>query len=350
KTCIVVMGVLCILYSVVGGIEAVIWTDVVQAFILMGGALFSLLFILARVDGGLGEAVRVAADGRHFFETVNWNWDLTVASGWVIVIGSLFHNLLPYTASQDVVQRYVTTPDQQTAARGIWLNALVSVPAQGLFFCIGTALFVFYKQQPGQLEVTLQNDAIFPFFIMSQLPVGVAGLVVAGIFAAAQSTLASRMKSIATAYVADFHHRLRPAASDRDCLRVARWATILVGAAGTVAALVMAATDIRTIYSLVLEFMGLLGGTLSGLFVLGIFSRRASGHGALVGAVLSAAIVFSVRLIHPLNVYAYAPLGLISCVVIGWLISLPAPVAPGRIDGLTLTRAATTKETQKRNK
>jgi Na+/proline symporter len=214
----------------------------------MGGALFSLLFILARVDGGLGEAVRVAADGRHFFETVDWSRDLTVASGWVILIGSLFHNLLPYTASQDVVQRYVTTPDQQTAARGIWLNALVSVPAQGLFFCIGTALFVFYKQQPAQLEVTLQNDAIFPFFIMSQLPVGVAGLVVAGIFAAAQSTLASSLNSIATAYVTDFHHRLRPAASDQDCLRVARWATMLVGVAGTVAALVMASTDIRTVY------------------------------------------------------------------------------------------------------
>ncbi len=95
--------------------------------------------------------------------------------------------------------------------------------------------------------------------------------------------------------------------------------------------------------------MGLLGGTLSGLFVLGIFSRRASGNGALVGAVLSAAIVFSVRLTHPLNVYAYAPLGLISCVVMGWLISLPAPVAPGRIDGLTLRLEATKKKTQKRN-
>jgi Na+/proline symporter len=166
----------------------------------------------------------------------------------------------------------------------------------------------------------------------------VAGLIVAGIFAAAQSTLASSMNSVATIYVTDFHHRLRPGASDQACLRVARWVTVLVGIAGTAAALVMATTDIRTIYTLVLEFMGLLGGTLSGLFVLGIFSRRASGKGALIGALLSGVIVFTVRLTHPLNVYAYAPIGLISCVAIGWLISLAAPGTPRNIEGLTFRK------------
>jgi SSS family transporter len=337
QTCILVMGALCIVYTVVGGIEAVIWTDVVQAFILMGSAFFSLFYLLAQVHGGLSEAVRIAAAGGHFFETVNWNWDLTVASGWVILIGSLFHNLFPYTASQDVVQRYVTTPDQKTAARGIWLNAMISVPAQAVFFAIGTALFVYYKQNPARLEVSLQNDAIFPFFIMSELPAGVAGLVVAGIFAAAQSTLSSSMNSIATTYVTDFHRRLRPGLSDSQYLRIARMMTVLVGTTGTGIALLMAATDIRSMYSTFLEILGLLGGTLTGLFVLGIFSRRASGRGALVGALLSAVIVFSVRLTHPLNVYAYAPIGLIACVTIGWLMSLALPPDRGSTrEGLTI--------------
>jgi len=334
--CILIMGVLCIVYTVAGGIEAVIWTDVVQSLVLMGGAAFSLVFLLTRVEGGLGEAVRIAAGGRHFFETVNWSWDLTVASGWVILLGSPFHNLFAYTASQDVVQRYVTTRDQATAARGIWLNALVAVPAQAAFFAIGTALFVFYKQHPVRLEPSLQNDAIFPFFIMSELPVGVAGLIVAGIFAAAQSTLSSSLNSIATTYVTDFHRRLRPDLTDRAYLRVARGVTVLVGAAGTAVALVMAGTDIRTIYLIFLEIIGLLGGTLSGLFLLGIFSRRASGRGTLVGALASAALVFTVRAIQPLNVYAYAPIGLAACVTIGWLSSLPAPAAPKDLEGLTI--------------
>jgi solute:Na+ symporter, SSS family len=335
QTCILIMGVLCVVYTTAGGIEAVIWADVVQALILMGGALFSLIFLLTQVEGGLGEAVRVAAGGRRFFETVTWNWDLTVASGWVILIGSLFHNLFPYTASQDVVQRYVATPDRATAARGIWLNALVAVPAQAVFFAIGTALFVFYQQHPARLEPSLQNDAIFPFFIMSELPVGVAGLIVAGIFAAAQSTLSSSLNSIATAYVTDFHRRLRPELTDRSYLRVARAVTVLVGAVGTGIALLMASTDIRSIYSTFLEILGLLGGTLSGLFLLGIFSRRAGGRGALAGAFSSAALVFVVRMTHPLNVYAYAPLGLTACVAIGWLISLLSP-APRDLEGLTI--------------
>jgi len=288
------------------------------------------------VDGGLGEAVRVAVGGRHFFETVDWSWDLTVASGWVIVLGSPFHNLCPYTASQDVVQRYVATRDQTTAARGIWLNALVAVPAQAIFFAIGTALFVFYRQHPARLETSLQNDAIFPFFIMSELPAGVAGVIVAGIFAAAQSTLSSSMNSIATAYVTDFHRRLRPTLTDRSCLHVARVVTVLVGLAGTGVALLMAGADIRTIYWTFLEILGLLGGTLSGLFLLGIFSRRASGRGALIGALSSAVVVFAVRMTHPLNVYAYAPVGLTTCVAMGWLVSLVLPSAQRSLEGLTI--------------
>lgn len=240
QSCILVMGVLCVLYTVVGGIEAVIWTDVVQAFILMGGAVVSLLFLLSRVEGGVSETIRVATEGQHLFESVNWSWDLTVASGWVILIGCLFHNLLPYTASQDVVQRYVTTANEKTAARSIWLNAIVAVPAQAMFFAIGTALFVFYKQMPERLDVTLQNDAIFPYFVMSELPAGIAGLIVAGIFAASQSTLSSSMNSIATAYVTVVHRRLRPSLSDQACLRAARVVTVVVGMIGIGVAIVMA--------------------------------------------------------------------------------------------------------------
>jgi Na+/proline symporter len=317
-----------------GGIEAVVWTDVVQAFLLMGGALFSVGYLIFQIDGGLATTVRTAAEGRHFFETVDWSWDVTVASGWVILIGSLFHNLFPYTASQDVVQRYVTTADEKAAARGIWLNAIISVPAQAVFFAIGTALYVYYRQQPARLDPTLQNDAIFPFFIMSELPVGVAGLVVAAIFAAAQSTLASSMNSVATAYVTDFHRRFRP--DQAHYLRLARRATLLVGALGTGSALVMAGTDIRSLYTTFLEIIGLLGGTLSGLFVLGIFSRRGNGRGAVVGALLSAALVFTVRAVYPLNVFAYAPLGLTTCFVFGWLASLVLPVPARSLDGLTL--------------
>jgi Na+/proline symporter len=204
-----------------------------------------------------------------------------------------------------------------------------------VFFSIGTALYVFYRQNPGRLDPVLQNDAIFPYFMMAELPAGVAGLIVAGIFAAAQSTLASSMNSVATAYVTDFHRRFRPGRDDGHYLGTARWATVFIGGAGTTLALIMAATDIRSFYTAFLEVLGLLGGTLSGLFLLGIFSTRANGTGALIGAVASAAVVFTVRSVSPLNVYAYAPIGLTSCLLFGWIGSRLLPAAARDLAGLT---------------
>jgi SSS family solute:Na+ symporter len=336
QTCIVLMGVLCIVYTMEGGIEAVVWTDVAQAFLLMGGALFSLGFIIWSIDGDLSEAMRTASSAGRFFSSVSWSWDLSVASGWVIILGSLFHNLFPYTASQDVVQRYVTTPTEQAAARGIWLNALIAIPAQAVFFAIGTGLYLFYLQRPERLEPGLQNDAIFPFFIFSELPMGVAGLMVAAIFAAAQSTLSSSMNSVATAYVTDFHRRLRPRETEAHYFKVARLSTLAVGVVGTSSALLISTFEVRSLYTAFLEIIGLLGGTLSGLFLLGIFSRSAHGRGAVAGALISAGVVFAIRLVHPLAVYAYAPIGLLTCTSLGWLLSRVIPAPEKSIAGLTI--------------
>ena len=153
------------------------------------------------------------------------------------------------------------------------------MPAQALFFAIGTALFVFYKPHPGRLDPTLPTDAIFPLFIVRELPAGVAGLIVAGIFAAAQSTLASSLNSVATAYVTDFHRRFRPGRPDAACLRLARWLTGVVGAGRHGGgACGWPRSDIRSLWEAFLSVIGLFGGTISGLFVLG--SSAAAHRGA----------------------------------------------------------------------
>jgi SSS family transporter len=337
-TCIIGIGLLCIAYTVVGGMEAVIWTDVVQAIILIAGAIISLVYLWLHIEGGLGETIRVAATGKHLFESVNWSWDLTVASAWVIMIGSLFHQLLPYSASQDVVQRYLTTPDEKAAARGIWLNAILSIPAQAAFFAIGTGLYVLYKQQPAKMDLSLQNDAVFPFFLVSELPYGLAGLIVAGIFSASQSTLSSSINSISTTYVIDFYHRLWPHKTDSQCLRMAQSVTVVVGAFGIMIALFLAKTNIRSAYSVSIEILGSLGGILSGLFVLGIFTRRAHGTGALVAAAVAVAVVMTIRQVQPLQAFAYAPIGLLTCVVVGYVLSRIIPGETRELEGLTIYR------------
>lgn len=336
SACVVLMGLVSIVYTAMGGIEAVVWTDVVQAGVLVAGAVFSLALILFQVDGGLIGVFNTAqADGK-LFQQVSWNLDLTIASAWVVVVGSMLGNLLPYTASQDVVQRYTTTPDEPAAARAVWTNALIALPANTLFFVIGTALYAFYKAHPERLDPTMTDDAVFPLFIVRELPAGIAGLVIAGVFAAAQSTISSSLNSVATCYVTDFHRKWFPLQNDAALLRTARYATVLVGAGGTLAALVLATSNVRSLWEAFLEILSLFGGTLSGLFALGIFTRRANGTGALVGAAASAAVVIAVKLFTPLHFFTYAPIGIAVVLVVGWLASILVPAPPKPLEGLTI--------------
>lgn len=337
-TCILIMGTVSIVYTMMGGIEAVVWTDVVQTFVLVGGALLSLALVLTRLDGGVMQIVHTVDAADRFFEPVTWGVDVNVAAAsvWVIVVGSIFSNLLPYTASQDVVQRYMTTKDEASAARAIWTNAAIAVPANALFFVIGSALLAFYSAHPERLDPTMKNDAVFPLFIARELPVGLAGIVMAGVFAAAQSTISSSLNSIAACYVTDFHRRLRPGTTDVACLRVARLVTVLVGVAGTSAALLLALANVQSAYYVFLEILSLFGGTLAGLFVLGIFSRRANGAGAVVGAVASMAAVAAAKAIWSPSFFVYAPLGMTVLFAVGYAASLVLPAAGNDLTGLTI--------------
>jgi Na+/proline symporter len=136
--------------------------------------------------------------------------------------------------------------------------------------------------------------------------------------------------------VTDFHRRLRPEASDRSCLRLARWLIVVVGGIGTGVAVALTRFDIRSLWETFLGIIGLFGGTISGLFVLGIFSRRAGGAGALVGAVASAALVFAVRHFTAAHFFVYPVVGVVSCAGLGWLVSLWLPRPTSSLAGLTL--------------
>ncbi|HNT35900.1 MAG TPA: sodium/solute symporter, partial [bacterium] len=215
--CILIMGVLATVYTVMGGIEAVIWTDVFQVFVLVGGAVWCLLYATAHVSGGIS-GVFATALAENKFHWVDWNWDLGRLTIWVIVLGWI-NSLLPYASDQTVIQRYLTTKDEKAARQAIWTNAILTVPASLLFFSLGTALFVFYKNHPNHLDPGMAKvDNILPWFVMRELPAGVSGLVIAAVFAASMSTLDSSMNSMATAVVTDFCRRFRRNSDEAYCL------------------------------------------------------------------------------------------------------------------------------------
>ena len=336
--CILIMGVLSIIYCTLGGVEAVIWTDTVQTFVLLGGALLILGLILSRVDGGISEFFTVALNEEKF-HTINWDWDMvsyTTAAFWVLILGSFGQNLVSYTSDQTVVQRYMTTSNEKKAARAIWTNGLMALPAGLLFFALGTALFVFYKTNPTHLDPTFKTDAIMPLFIVKEIPVGIAGLIVAGIFAAAQSTISTSMNSTATAIVTDFFRPFNLAKSEKSYLNLSRLMTIIMGCAGTIFALLFSSADIKSLFESFITVIGLFGGSLGGLFLLGMFTRRANGPGAVVGALVGAFVLYLVKTYTATHLYLFAFVGITSSFTVGYFVSIFVPVAPRPLQGLTI--------------
>lgn len=334
---VLLMGVLSIAYCTMGGIEAVIWTDTIQTFVLMGGAVIAICLLISGVEGGVGGFVSTAAEA-HKFNIANFHWDVTSAqiAFWVIVVGSFAQNLSSYTADQAVVQRYMTTASRKLAARSIWTNAVLTIPATLLFFGIGTALFAYYKSHPEKLDPTITTDQVFPLFIAREMPIGLAGLIVAGVFAAAQSTVSTSMNSTATAIVTDFMRPWNLCRSEADYLTAARVWTLLLGAVGTMFGLVFVSPEIRSLFDAFIKVIGLFMGVLGGLFVLGALTRRANAIGAMIGAVSGAAVMFCLWSFTVVNGYLYTATGICVCVVLGYASSLLTSRPTNQLRGLTI--------------
>src|SRR3546814_633536 len=183
------MGILSLLYTMAGGMEAIIWTDVVQVIVLMGGAIFVVVLLIFSIPGGLSGIISEASTHQKL-SLGQVNFGITQPTIWTLVLGAVFTNLITYGSDQTMIQRYVTASSENEAKKSMWLNAWMVVPATILFFAIGTGLYVFYKTYPFKLNPSLQDgDSTFPWYIVTYLPSGVSGLLIAGIFAAVMSTL-----------------------------------------------------------------------------------------------------------------------------------------------------------------
>jgi SSS family transporter len=335
--CILIMGVLSTLYTVLGGMEAVIWTDVLQTVVLLGGMLVAV-FIVASDLGGFG-AVWEVARADHKLRVWEPSLSLTEFASWSMLLGTFALQFGPYATDQAVIQRYLSTRDERQAARGVWLNGLMAIPVGLLFMVLGTCLYVFFKSRPELLPLGMQNDEVLPLFVSGQLPAGLAGLVIAGIFAASMSSLDSSLHSIATAVTVDWYQRFSPSASDASSLRLARGLTLGLGGLAVVTACVLATYDVQSLWFLFQKALGLLSSGLVGVFLLGIFMRRASGTGALIGAAASTGVLVYVTWFSSLHFYLYPVVGSSTCLIVGALASLLFPGAPRDLSGLTRAEA-----------
>lgn len=333
--CILLMGIVATVYTVLGGIEAVIWTDVLQVVITFGGALLSFFIITSGVPGGISQIISMGvAEGK--FQAANLTWDATTTALWVVILGNFFKFVIPYSSDQTCIQRYLTTPDEKQAARAIWINAAMSVPGWSLFFAVGTALWAFYKVHPELLNPVAQTDEIFPWFMAQQLPMGIAGLAIAALLAASMSSLDSSMNSMAMALTTDFYRRFRGPRSEQHFLSWARAVTVGLGIAGTGLALYLAAHPGGSMWDQFQKITGLLGSGLAGLFAAGIFTRRTSSRGIVLGFAVSAILLYVVSSWQMVHFFLYGGIGILSCFIAGWLASWLLPDREKNLAGLTL--------------
>ena len=320
--CIVLMGLVTIVYCTMGGVEAVIWGDVIQGLILVGGAIFSVIYLAINTEGGFGGCIDIAMDNDKF-RLFDWSSSWAQPTWWVIIIGGIANNLISYTSDQTVIQRYLTTPDEKSAGRGILVNGVMSVFVSVAFYMIGTGLYTFYKTNPAELDVTMtQADAIFPFFMMSQMPAGIAGALIAAIFAATMSTISSNINSVSTAFSIDFFKRFRPSTSDSQLLKVARWSSMVSGLIGLVIALFMATWNIQSLLDYFNTILGLLTSGLGGLFFIAVFMPKVKGYAALIGFIAGEAVVFWMNWCTDANLFLFGATGMVVSIIVAWMVSL----------------------------
>jgi SSS family solute:Na+ symporter len=299
---ILATGGVVIVYALYGGMVAVIWTDVVQSVIFIIGALACVVVLLAGMPAGPSQLTEIAAASDKF-SLGSFGPALNTTTFWVVLFYGMFINLQNFGIDQTYVQRYQTARSDGAARRSVWIGALLYVPISAAFFFIGTGLFAYYTARPDLLPAgaAVKPDTVFPHFIATALPPGMGGLVIAAIFAAAQSTISSSINSSATLILCDIYQRwMQPAATELQRLRVLRGATLLMGLLGTGMALAM--MRIKSALDAWWQLAGLFGGAMLGLFLLGFLSRRATSRsaarGVAAGVLVILWITFSPAYVH----------------------------------------------------
>ena len=299
-------------------------------------SLLALILLIAGTDGGLGGFVSINMSYDKF-QAIDWTFNWKGPVIWIFIVSAIVNsgNLLN---DQVQVQRALATPSVKEARKSVIIMNLIVLPGNILFALLGFALFSYFHSHPALLSPAMANDQILPLYIVQGLPAGVTGLILAGLFAASMSSLDSSMSSVSTMVVHDFYKTVKPNATDAQCLKLGKWLTAIVGILGTVVAMVMSQMDIGSIFNIWNKMLALLGGGFVGVFLLGMFTKRATVYGAWAGAVASVLCTWYIQSAGlGVNAMVYTPFAIVTCLVVGYLVSLITPKGKTQqTDGLTV--------------
>lgn len=286
-------GISVVIYAMLGGIEAVIWTDAIQGIILIAGALVCLCVLLFSMPEGPGQTLSIAAEADKF-SLGSFKFDLTEATFWTILIYGLFINIQNFGVDQSYVQRYLTAKTEKEAIKSTWLGSLLYVPVSLLFFFLGTALFSYYQAFPDLLPDALKlaenSDKVFPYFIVTGLPTGLTGLLIASIFAAGMSTVSTSINSSATVFLSD-HYRayINKDCTEKQSMRVLLISSLVMGGLSIVVGL--AFNGVTSALDAWWALSSIFSGGILGLFLLGFVVKKATNKAAAIGVLFGVLVI-----------------------------------------------------------
>lgn len=271
-----------IVLTLLGGMEAVIWMDVIQGFLLIGGGLLCIGVLLFNSEGGAGFMLSEAVSMKKI-DFGPYDFSFSELTFWVLVINGAFYALQKYGTDQTIVQRYLAAKNDKDAKKAAYIGVLASVPVWALFMLIGSLLFVFYNSGGAVLPEGMTSDQVFTYFIGTELPIGAVGLVLAALIAAAVSSLDSDMNCLAAIGVEDFYQRFNPNCTDKQRLIVGRLLVLFAGISMAGVALLYAAWSGQGVLGVVFKLYAIFSAGIVGIFLLGLFSRRANKQGLHIG-------------------------------------------------------------------
>ncbi|AOW17845.1 sodium:solute symporter [Polaribacter vadi] len=331
-TVIVFTGLIVAVYSMLGGITAVLWTDAIQGIILIIGAFVCIGFIFYNLPEGPSQIFNIAAENDKF-SLGSFDLDFSKPTFWVVLIYGVFINLQNYGIDQNYVQRYMVLKSDKEAQRSALIGGLIYLPISALFLFIGTSLFAYYNSVevlPEALQDISKADRVFPHFIVNALPPGLTGLMIASIFAAGMSTISTSFNSSATVFLTDYYNKyFKQDASDKKRMQVLYISSFIISIIGIAIAIAM--INVKSALDAWWKLSSIFSGGMLGLFLLGIFSKTKNVTGAIIGMITGILIIlwltFSEVIFGPdsigasFHTYLTIVFGTIAIFLVGFLVS-----------------------------
>ncbi len=330
---IVIMGIIAIIYSYTGGLKSVLWTDFIQGSVLLIGVTFAFIYLIVHLDGGIGAIFTAFAAEGKFLAADQPIFDINILkdSVFLMIVGAGFNTMGSYVSSQDIVQRFTTTTDTKKLNKMMLTNGALSIFIATVFYFIGTGLYVFYQQNT--LPPAAAQDQIFASYIAFELPVGVTGLLLAAIYAAAQSTLSTGLNSVASSWTLDIQERLsKKELSFEQQTKIGQYVSLVVGIFAIVIAMVLANGGVKSAYEWFNGFMGLVLGILIGTFILGAFTKVANAFGATVAFIVASVVMILIKYVAPagsVSIWSYS----IISIAISLIVGVPASMIWRKVKG-----------------